>query len=103
MKSLYTLAAAIAAVALSGTAFAGSAEDVIAAEKCTKCHTATTTKKGPSYASVAAKYKGKADAATVLFKGLKAGGKMGDEEDHKKVAASDDEIKAVVAFVLASK
>ena len=76
MKSLYTLAAAIAAVALSGTAFAGSAEDVIAAEKCTKCHTATTTKKGPSYASVAAKYKGKADAATVLFKGLKAGGKM---------------------------
>lgn len=103
MKSLYTLAAAIAAVALSGTAFAGSAEDVIAAEKCTKCHTATTTKKGPSYASVAAKYKGKADAATVLFKGLKAGGKMGEEEDHKKVAASDDEIKAVVAFVLASK
>ena len=103
MKTLFTLAAAIATVAISGTAVAASAEDIIATEKCTKCHTATTTKKGPSYASVAAKYKGKADAATVLFKGLKAGGKMGDEEEHKKIAASDDEIKAVVAFVLATK
>lgn len=103
MKSLYTLAAAIAAVALSGTAFAGSAEDIVAAEKCNKCHTATTTKKGPSWASVAKKYQGNADARTKMFAQLKNGGKVGDEEDHKKIAASDADIKAVVELVLAAK
>ncbi len=103
MKSLYTLAAAITAVALSGTAFAGSAEDIVAAEKCNKCHTATTTKKGPSWASVAKKYQGNADAPAKLFAQLKNGGKVGDEEDHKKIAASDADIKAVVALVLAAK
>ncbi len=103
MKSLYTLAAAIAAVALSGTAFAGSAEDIVAAEKCNKCHTATTTKKGPSWASVAKKYQGNADAPAKLFAQLKNGGKVGDEDDHKKIAASDADIKAVVELVLAAK
>lgn len=103
MKSLYTLAAAITAVALSGTAFAGSAEDIVAAEKCNKCHTATTTKKGPSWASVAKKYQGNADAPAKLFAQLKNGGKVGDEDDHKKIAASDADIKAVVELVLAAK
>lgn len=103
MKSLYTLAAAITAVALSGTAFAGSAEDIVAAEKCNKCHTATTTKKGPSWASVAKKYQGNADARAKMFAQLKNGGKVGDEEDHKKIAASDADIKAVVELVLAAK
>ena len=103
MKSLYTLAAAVTAVALSGTAFAGSAEDIVAAEKCNKCHTATTTKKGPSWASVAKKYQGNADAPAKLFAQLKNGGKVGDEDDHKKIAASDADIKAVVELVLAAK
>jgi cytochrome c551/c552 len=52
---------------------------------------------------VAAKYKGNATASASLFKSLKAGGKMGDEDDHKKLEVSDDEIRAVVAVVLASK
>jgi cytochrome c551/c552 len=52
---------------------------------------------------VAAKYKGKPEAAAMLFKGLKTGGKMGDEDEHKKLEVSDDEIRAVVAVVLASK
>ena len=103
MKSLYTLAATIAAVALSGTAFAGSAEDIVTAEKCNKCHTATTTKKGPSWASVAKKYQGNADAPAKIFAQLKNGGKVGDEDDHKKIAASDADIKAVVELVLAAK
>jgi cytochrome c len=103
MKSLYTLGAAIAAVAISGTAFAGSAEDIIAKEKCNKCHTEKTTKKGPSWASVAEKYKGNADAPNKIFLQLKNGGKVGDEEDHKKVAASDADLKAIAAIVLSSK
>lgn len=97
------IAFAAALIAWGGVAHAATGEEVIAAQKCNKCHTATTTKKGPSYASVAAKYKGKPDAAATLFKALKAGGKMGDEDDHKKLEVSDDEIRAVVAVVLASK
>lgn len=103
MKLPFTLLAALAVTAAGGSAVAATGEEVIAAQKCNKCHTASTTKKGPSYAAVAAKYKGKPEAATMLFKGLKAGGKMGDEDDHKKLEVSDDEIKAVVAVVLAAK
>jgi cytochrome c551/c552 len=95
--------AALATFALSAPAFAGSAEDVIEKEKCHKCHTEKTTKKAPSWASIAEKYKGKADVPERLFKQLKAGGKFGDEEDHKKVTASDEDIKAIVQIVLSSK
>ena len=102
MKLLIAVAT-VGAAALSSPAFAGPIEDLIAKEKCTRCHTATTTKKGPSWASVATKYKGKPDAAAKLFTQLKNGGKVGDEEDHKKVDASDADIKAIVEVVLSSK
>jgi len=103
MKSTLALAAAFAAVALAGPAGAASAEDIITKEKCHKCHTEKTTKKGPSWASVAEKYKGNADAPNKIFLQLKNGGKVGDEEDHKKITASDAEIKSVVQVVLSSK
>jgi cytochrome c len=99
MKSTIALAAAAAALALSGTASAGPGEDLIAKEKCNKCHTATTTKKAPSFASIATKYKGDAAAAGKLADMLKTGGK----DDHDKLAASDADLKAVVAVVLSSK
>jgi cytochrome c len=99
MKSTFAIAAAVAALALSGSAFAGPGEDLIAANKCNKCHTAATTKKGPSFASVAAKYKTDATAPAKLAEMLKTGGK----DDHDKVAASDADLKAVIAVVLSSK
>jgi cytochrome c551/c552 len=98
MKSTLAIAAAIAALAFSGTTWAGPGEDLIAKEKCSKCHTATTTKKGPSFASVATKYKADAAAAAKLVDMLKAG-----TNDHDKVAASDADLKAAIAVVLASK
>jgi cytochrome c len=103
LKLLPTLFAAAALLATSGLAFAGPGEDLITKEKCNKCHTEKTTKKGPSYASIAEKYKGNAAAPDKLFNELKNGGKIGDEEDHKKVVASDADIKAVVQIVLSSK
>ncbi len=36
--------------------------------KCLKCHAVDKRKKGPSYADVAAKYRGRADAEAVLLK-----------------------------------
>lgn len=103
MRLSHTIVAALATFAIGGPAFAGSAEDIIAKEKCNKCHTATTTKKGPSWAAIAEKYKGNSEAANKIFLQLKNGGKVGDEEDHKKVEASDADIKAIAAIVLSSK
>ncbi len=100
MKLTLALAAAFATATLAGSAFAGPAEDLMAKTKCNKCHTATTTKKGPSFADVAAKYKGKPDPTAALVDLLKTGGK----DDHEVVkGASDADLKAVIAVVLAAK
>ena len=99
MKLIPTIATFSATLAFSGLAFAGPGEDIMAKEKCSSCHTATTTKKAPSFASVAQKYKGDAGAEAKLVELLKTGG----ADDHKKVAASDADLKAVVAVVLSSK
>jgi cytochrome c len=98
MRLLLTTLAA-SALAFAGSAMAGPAEDLIAANKCSKCHTATTTKKAPSWASVAEKHKGDPGAEAKLVTMLKTGG----ADDHPKVAASDADLKAIVAIVLASK
>lgn len=97
--AIVLMAAAGAALVLSDSAFAGVGEDLIAANKCASCHTATTTKKAPSWASVAEKYKGNAGAEAKIVTLLKTGG----ADDHKKVAASDADLKAVAAIVLATK
>jgi cytochrome c len=99
MKLPFAIAAAFTTAALAGPALAGSAEDIIAKEKCSKCHTATTTKKGPSWASLAEKYKGKPDAEAKMVEMLKTGGK----DDHLVVKASDADLKAIVQIVLSSK
>jgi cytochrome c551/c552 len=107
MKLPHTLLIACAATALASSAWAGPAEDIITAEKCSKCHTATTTKKGPSWASVAEKYKGKPEMPEKLLQMLKTGvplsGKTGEDDQHKKVTASDADLKAVVGVVLSTK
>lgn len=99
MKMYASLAAAIAAVVIGGPAFAGAGEDLIAKGKCSKCHTATTTKKAPSWASVAEKLKGNPSAEAQIVEFLKTGGKEG----HDVVKGSDADLKAVAAIVLSSK
>ncbi len=93
------IAMAVACIVLAGNAWAGTGEDLIASRKCGRCHTAKTTKKAPSFAAVAEKYKGQADAAARLLETLRTGG----ADDHDKVVASDAELQAIVAAVLASK
>jgi cytochrome c len=98
MKLEITIVAAVSGLAMGGAASAGPADDIIAANKCKSCHTATTTKKGPSWASVAEKYKGDAAAADKIVNMLKTGA-----NDHDKVTASDADLKAVANVVLTSK
>jgi cytochrome c551/c552 len=98
----FSLAATAVAVsfAFASPVFAGPAEDIIAKTKCNKCHTDKDTKKGPAWTSVATKYKGKPDPTAALVDMLKTGGK----DDHEVVkGASDADLKAVIAIVLASK
>ena len=99
MRHVFAGIAVIGLMATTGSALAGTGEDLIASNKCNKCHTATTTKKAPSFASVAEKYKGKPEATAALVDMLKTGGK----DDHQKVAASDADLKAIVGTVLSSK
>ena len=91
--------AAAACLGFAGPAFADAADDLIAKNKCGSCHTSTTTKKGPSWASVAQKYKGDAAAEGKIVEMLKTGG----PNDHNKLAASDADLKAVAHKVLAAK
>ncbi len=61
-------------LSVSGLAFSGmaqaqdakSGEGVVKASGCLKCHSVSADKDGPSYKSVAAKYKGQADAQAKL-------------------------------------
>lgn len=99
MKLLYHLMAATAGLAMASAAVAASPEELIAKNKCGRCHTAKTTAKAPSFASIAEKYKGQADASAKLVQTLKTGG----SEGHDKLAASDAELTGVADFVLSSK
>jgi cytochrome c551/c552 len=99
MKHVVIAAAALSLFVAAGSALAGAGEDLIASNKCGKCHTATTTKKAPSFASIAEKYKGKADASATLVDVLKTGGKV----DHDTFKGSDADLKAMVEVVLSTK
>ena len=99
MRKLPFTIAAAAVCFFASNALADSADDVMSKNKCSGCHTATTTKKAPSFADIAKKYQGNAGAEAKIVEMLKTGG----AEDHKKIAASDADLKAVAQKVLASK
>jgi cytochrome c len=103
---------AAAGVALLFSTSALADVDAVAAQKlarkdhCLRCHAVDKRKEGPSYHAVAYKYKGQADAGDKIFKHLTSGEKVklsdGHEEDHKiAMAKSDDEIKNLIAWILA--
>jgi cytochrome c len=105
---LLSFLAAAAALALS---FSAQAFDADAANKalkdqgCTKCHSIDKSKKGPSYQKVAAKYKGKPDAAESLKKQMTSSPKVklddGSEEEHKVFKGDPAAMKNLIEFILA--
>jgi cytochrome c len=86
-------------MAAAGTLMAGAvqAQDVLKAKGCLGCHDMDKKKVGPAYKDVAAKYKGNKDAESMLVAKLKEG------KGHPKVAGTDDELKACIQAVLATK
>jgi cytochrome c len=71
---------------------------------CMTCHSVTQKKDGPSFKSVAEKYKGKADSEATLFKHLTTNPKIkvdGKEESHDSLKTKNEaEIRNVVRWIL---
>lgn len=112
IKSALTLAVAGAAfLILAPAAHAVDAEAAKALarqNKCLNCHSVDKDKDGPSYKSVAAKFKGKANAETRLIEHITSGEKAkfpdGHEEEHKIVKTSPAkdmaQVKNLVQWIL---
>jgi cytochrome c len=61
---------------------------------CTNCHDVEKKKVGPSFKSIAEKYKGKADAEATLV------AELGDPKKHPANKASPEDRKTLVKWVL---
>jgi cytochrome c len=102
--------ASIAAVMLAGGALIADAADDAAAEGlvkksgCLNCHSIDKQKDGPSYKSVAAKYKGKADAEQKLVTHLTTSPKVkidGKDQVHPTLKTTNEaDVKNVAQWVL---
>ena len=92
-------------VALAADVDADAAKKLAKSNDCFKCHAEAKAKKGPSYKSIAAKYKGKADAEAALIKQITTGPKVklddGTEDLHKIIDTKDvKEQKNLVHWIL---
>ena len=92
MKTI--LIAVLATVGLAASQAAVAQEALAKSSGCLNCHATDAKKVGPSFKSIAEKYKGKADAETTLVAKLKAG------KEHPAVKVSDDDTKGLVKWIL---
>jgi len=110
----YFLAFPVIVLAISGplnspvwAVDADAAKELAQSNDCFKCHALDKTKKGPSYKSVAAKYKGKeAEGEKNIMINITTGPKVkledGTEQDHKIIDTKDPaQLKNLVQWVLA--
>jgi cytochrome c len=71
------------------------AQATLKKEGCLRCHSVSAQKDGPSYKSVAEKYKGKADAEATLTAHLTK------SEKHAHIKSKDEgELKNLVQYIL---
>ena len=95
MKSMMMVVLTTAALAATGAAVAQDQSALAKSSGCLNCHDVEAKKMGPSFKSVAAKFKGKADAEVTLVT------KLTTAKDHPEVKAKPDDVKALVKWVLA--
>jgi cytochrome c len=101
-----TAAAAFAAALLAtGAVHAQSGEDLLKKSGCTACHANDKKLVGPAYLDVAGKYKGDAGAAAKLAEKVKKGGSgvWGQVPMPPNPQVKDDDIKSMIAYILALK
>ena len=94
-----------AAMPAAGAAQAQDAKALLQKSGCTACHSDDKKLVGPAYKDVAAKYKGDAAAAGKLAEKVKKGGSgvWGPVPMPPNANVKDDDIKTMVAYVLALK
>ena len=107
LKSTWVMGALLAgwAGALIGADVDTSAAEGLSKKSgCMGCHSVTQKKMGPSFKSIAEKYKGKADAEQVLVKHVTTNPKIkvdGKEEEHDSLKTKNDaEVRNVVKWIL---
>lgn len=84
-------------------AASGDAQTLIGANGCTACHAVDHKIVGPAFKDVAAKYAGKADAAALVAKNIRAGGsgKWGPVAMPPFPGLSDEELKTLSTWIIA--
>jgi cytochrome c len=88
----------IAGLLLVGGANAQSGAELAKSKNCMNCHDLEKKKVGPSFKDVDASYQDNKDAEATIV------GKLKEGKGHPvKVAASDAELKALVAYALTGK
>ncbi len=105
MKIRLTFALA-SSLLIAGSALADDGAALLKKNNCTACHQAATKTVGPALKAIADKYKGDAGAAAKLEKKVRTGGagSFGTMAmPPTPAAASDADIKAMVATILATK
>jgi cytochrome c len=102
MFTRLTLAAAVA-LTLAGPAVAQDGAALVQKYNCGMCHAATPNGMAPTFASIAAKYKGKAGAEATLVNVIQNGGHGGGAVSMPATAVSAADAKAMAAYVLAAK
>jgi cytochrome c len=109
LKTSVALSALGLALGFATPALAVDAEAAQALAKkneCSKCHAIDKDKKGPSYKSIAAKYKGKPEGEDKAIKNMTTAPKVklddGTEEEHKVINTKDTAaIKNLAQWILA--
>ena len=103
MKTAKHIATGLVALGLLVAGNVQADQALAQAKGCMACHQVATKVVGPAYKDVAAKYKDQADAAEMLAAKVKAGGvgTWGQIPMPPQPTLSDDEITALVAWVLA--
>ena len=103
MKTAKHIATGMVALGLFVAGNAQADQALAQAKGCMACHQVAVKVVGPAYKDVAAKYKDQADAADVLAAKVKAGGvgTWGQIPMPPQPTLSDDEVKTLVAWVLA--
>lgn len=103
MKTAKHIATGMVAFGLLVAGNAQADQALAQSKGCMACHQVATKVVGPAYKDVAAKYKDQADAAETLAAKVKAGGvgAWGQVPMPPQPTLSDDEVKTLVAWVLA--
>jgi cytochrome c len=89
------LMAAVLAAGVMTAGVANASSELATKAGCMNCHAVDTKKMGPSFKDIAKKFKGNATAQADITAKLKSG------KGHPAVKASDDDLKAIVTWVLA--